>query len=586
MNQDKQLIQSIVQHLVKGGKEFIEEIQKGMFLFGEIVTQIKGSDEETQKQFYQFLCQFSFFISKLVHFPEANEMEIIQHIDLPNQKEMLSIFVKDFFSVIKKYVKTQKSFVEEFCLFFISTVFDFLGKYKNIMFSFCLCQAFIEANKQLEQSFYSQQMSGMSNLQEMEEENKQEERKEINSSDKQLQSSQQMEEETLEIMNNQDNNNQSSKTMQIDHQQTFRESQISEIPKIQSKSFPTLSHINLTQPKPQIQTLQTTKSNESNPIIIEDESELEYDTTQPKNKMISTQSKPLSQSKTLQKEEELKTTQQKTRNSQSNQLTQSQQNATMEMVFDCDSFESEPEEYLENIETKEKRQSKQLKDKENKEMKDTKEIRLPKELKELEIDRKPTFANITDEKRELLLQTNSYQFQSVNDGSVVFQIRQRLLKKLDCSYDSCFYSITDISMASTFDENMFYDVNALTDTLLSCEIERKQTKTVKSNVYSYKQAFTDDYQFIAEKQILLQRGIRINSYKITVSKHTKIKYYPLIIGLRREYLLDQHLSHPDEPIIIPIKIIKTIKPKYYYFFYNIYDQGNVHDMIAVEVYSK
>ena len=48
MNKEKEIINTIQLLLIKGGKEFIEEIKKPLFLFGELVTQIKGNDEEIQ----------------------------------------------------------------------------------------------------------------------------------------------------------------------------------------------------------------------------------------------------------------------------------------------------------------------------------------------------------------------------------------------------------------------------------------------------------------------------------------------------------------------------------------------------------
>ena len=62
-------------------------IQKPIFLLGEIVTQMKGSDEDTQNKFYQFVCQFSFFILKVTNSPDANELEIVQNITI-SKKEM------------------------------------------------------------------------------------------------------------------------------------------------------------------------------------------------------------------------------------------------------------------------------------------------------------------------------------------------------------------------------------------------------------------------------------------------------------------------------------------------------------------
>ena len=333
---------------------------------------------------------------------------------------------------------------------------------------------------------------------------------------------------------------------------------------------------------------ETLKSTSSEHIIIDDEDELQYQ-TQPKNKMIATQSKPLSQTKTIEKDDrktvkkiekkkEAKIEDKQTKLSQRKTQSQSKENDSNDS-FDLGNNYNNAND-INSIETKELTKNDTI---------EIKPIKKPKDLKELnnESMRKPTFVNINDEQRELLLQTNSYQYYNSVDESVIFQIRQRLLKKLDCSYSNCFYSIKDLSQTSqSTQQNIIYDSEKLSEFLLSCECERNENKNVKSNVYSYKQIITDEYMFEAEKQILLQRGIRINTHKITVAKHSRMKYYPLIIGLRREYLPHRTLENPNEPIILPIKIIKTVKPKYFYFFYNVFEQGNVHDMIAVEVYAK
>ncbi|EKE42106.1 hypothetical protein ENUP19_0364G0076 [Entamoeba nuttalli] len=189
--------------------------------------------------------------------------------------------------------------------------------------------------------------------------------------------------------------------------------------------------------------------------------------------------------------------------------------------------------------------------------------------------KQPPKETILSEEKKIIIDPSKYQFMAEYNGLICFEFNGQIKEEDKNEQLKKYYFVKDLNQSHSSVERSY---NIMT----KCSYKEKDVIKVKSNVFSYKDIITDDYIFNVEKTLLEKRGVLVVTKTLPISKSFKGKYYPYILGIRKELLKNTSISFPNEPIIIPIRI-KRSKPKYYCFYYNVYERGNIDDILIIEV---
>ncbi|GAT97114.1 hypothetical protein CL6EHI_060410 [Entamoeba histolytica] len=192
--------------------------------------------------------------------------------------------------------------------------------------------------------------------------------------------------------------------------------------------------------------------------------------------------------------------------------------------------------------------------------------------------KQPPKETILSEEKKIIIDPSKYQFMAEYNGLICFEFNGQIKEEDKNEHLKKYYFVKDLNQNHSSVERSY---NIMT----KCAYKEKDVIKVKSNVFSYKDIITDDYIFNVEKTLLEKRGVLVITKTLPISKSFKGKYYPYILGIRKDFLKNTSntsISFPNEPIIIPIRI-KRSKPKYYCFYYNVYERGNIDDILIIEI---
>ncbi|EDR21756.1 hypothetical protein EDI_163750 [Entamoeba dispar SAW760] len=182
---------------------------------------------------------------------------------------------------------------------------------------------------------------------------------------------------------------------------------------------------------------------------------------------------------------------------------------------------------------------------------------------------------ISPEEKKIITDPSRYQFMAEHNGLICFEFNGQIKEGDRNKHLRKYYFVKDLSHSHSSVER---DYNIMT----KCTYKEKDVINVKSNIFSYKDIITDDYIFNVEKTLLEKRGVLVITKTLSISKSFKGRYYPYILGIRKDFLSNIFITFPNEPIIIPVRI-KRSKPKYYCFYYNVYERGNIDDILIIEI---